>query len=144
MGRAAADERHVYYVALDYLLCALDRGDGALRWKAPLSYRPTAGPVVLGGYVIVAGSVVSLPAFNARTGAAAGTITFPARLVALPLLGQSPTGSAFGVAITGSLENKWDVSLFEPSPFPTLPLVPLTELPGEVVVLPTAPSQLKG
>jgi eukaryotic-like serine/threonine-protein kinase len=144
MGRPAADERHVYFVALDHLLRALDRGDGALEWKAPLSYRPTAGPLVLGGYVMVAGSVVSLPAFNARTGAAAGTIAFPARLVAIPLLGQSPTGLAFGVAITGSLENKWNVSLFEPSPFPTLPVGRLTELPGEVVVLPTVPNQPKG
>jgi outer membrane protein assembly factor BamB len=144
MGRATADERHVYFVALDHLLRALDRGHGALKWKAPLNYRPTAGPVVIGGHVVVAGSVVSMPAFNARTGAASGTIGFPARLVALPLLGQSPSGSAFGVAVTGSLENKWNLSLFEPSSFPTVAVVPLTELPGEVVALPTAPTPPKG
>lgn len=134
----------MYFVALDHLLRALDRGHGALKWKAPLNYRPTAGPVVIGGHVVVAGSVASMPAFNARTGAASGTIGFPARLVALPLLGQSPSGLAFGVAVTGSLENKWNLSLFEPSSLPTVAVVPLTELPGEVVALPTAPTPPKG
>ena len=63
--------------------------------------------------------------------------------VALPLLGQSPSGSAFGVAITGSLENKWNVTLFQPSPLTPLPVTPLTVLPGEAVALPQLPGPPK-
>ena len=49
-------------------------------------YRPGAGPVVLGDFVIVPGYVEApLPAFSATTGAAAGTVSFGGLLVALPL-----------------------------------------------------------
>lgn len=143
MGRPAVDQRHVYVVALDNVLRALDRGSGALRWRVGLIYRPATGPVVLGGYVMVPGPVESIPAFNARTGAPAGAIGFPAKLNALPLLGESPSGSAFGVAITGSLENKFNVTLFQPSPFAPVPLTPLTALPGEAATLPQLPGPPK-
>jgi outer membrane protein assembly factor BamB len=144
LGRAAADDDHVYFAALDNVLWAVDRGHGGVEWKKGLTYRPAAGPVLLGGYVAVPGPVESIPAFIAKSGAPAGTIAFPARLVALPLFGESAGGSVFAIGITGNLENKWSLALFEPSPLPPPPLLPLTELPGEVAPLPTVPGVPKG
>ena len=136
MGRAAADDRHVYFAALDNAVRAVDRGHGALKWRKGLPYRPAAGPVVLGGHVLVPGPVESMPSFKARTGEPGGSIKFPASLAALPLLSQPEAGAAFVAAMTGGLENKWMLSLFDPSPLPELPVLPLTELPGEAVPLP--------
>ena len=136
MGRAAADDRHIYFTALDNVLYAVDRGHGAIKWKAPLVYRPTGGPVVLGLYVVVPGQVDSLPAFEARTGAAASRIVFPASLARLPLLTPAQDAAASAIGITGNLEGKWVLSMFGPLPVSSVPLVPLTELPGEPVTLP--------
>jgi PQQ-like domain len=143
LGRAAADDRHVYFTALDNVLWAVDRRSGAVKWRRGLSYRPAAGPVVLGSHVLVPGPVASMPAFDARTGDPVGAITFAARLVALPLLGETEKG-LFAVGVTGNLENKWNMILFEPSPVPLIPIRPLTALPGETVLLPTAPDPSQG
>ena len=143
LGRAATDDRNVYFTALDNVLWAVDRRSGAVQWRQGLSYRPEAGPVVLGEYVVVPGRVAAIPAHAAQTGAPAGTITFAAGLVALPLLGRIG-GLPFAVGLTGSLENKWNIVLLEPSPVRPLPIVPLTALPGEMVLLPTAPDPSKG
>ena len=57
IGRPAADATHVYFVALDNLLRAHDRKNGAFRWKKDLRYRPSAGPLLVGASVAVPGSV---------------------------------------------------------------------------------------
>jgi hypothetical protein len=133
----------VYFTALDNVLWAVSRGSGSVQWRQGLSYRPAAGPVVLGEHVLVPGPVESMPAYSARTGTPVGAITFAARLVALPLLGQIG-GLSFAVGVTGSLENRWTITLLEPSPVPPIPVVPLTGLPGEAVPLPVAPDLPKG
>ena len=145
-GAPAADDRHVYFAAMDNVLRAIDRGDGALEWKRGLTYRPAAGPVLLGKYVVVPGDVDALPVFDARTGAEAGKITFPALLAALPVFAAQPDGSFAVVAISGSHENKWAVSLLEPALVPPPAVQPLTftALPGAVATLPSLPDPPKG
>ena len=144
-GAPVADDRHVYLTAMDNVLRAIDRGDGALEWKQGLSYRPAAGPVLVGSYVIVPGDVNALPAFNARTGAPAGHLTFAAFLAALPVFSEEPGGVLTVVAISGSHETPWTVSMLETALVPPVPAVqPLTALPGEVVPPPPAPEPPKG
>jgi hypothetical protein len=127
----------VYFAAMDNVVYALDRGDGATEWKKGLSYRPATGPVVVGKFVLVPSYVdTPLPVFDARTGAAAGKMTFGGLLVALPLFAEVPSGTPVAIAITGGLENKWLISMLEPSLIPKITVAPLTELPGEAVALP--------
>ncbi len=135
-GRAAVDDRHVYFAGLDNTLWAIDRGDGAIEWRKGISYRPAAGPVLLAGFVIVPGTdVKALPAYIARNGTPAGEIAFPEMLSRVPLLGMAADGSAFALGITGSLANKWKLTLMGPSPRPNLTVEPLKALPGEVIAL---------
>jgi outer membrane protein assembly factor BamB len=140
-GRAAVDEQHIYFAAVDNLLWTTDVRDGAIEWRKPLPYRPTAGPVLLGGVVIVPGEATSLPAFNARTGAAAGQVSFPARLAMLPVLWQSSDGGIHMTGVTGGLDNKWMLTLMGPLTIPPVSLQPLTALPGEVVPLQVPPTR---
>lgn len=136
-GAPAADERHVYFAAMDNVLRAIDRGHGAIEWKKGLAYRPAAGPVLIGEYVVVPGDVNVLPAFQARSGAPGGQIVFPALLAAIPVFAQEPNGVLTVIAISGSHEHPWTVSMLETAIVPPLPGVrPITVLPGEVVLPP--------
>ncbi|MGH9310728.1 MAG: PQQ-binding-like beta-propeller repeat protein, partial [Vicinamibacterales bacterium] len=133
-GQAAVDDRHVYFSGLDNTLWAIDRGDGAIEWRKGITYRPAAGPVLLAGFVVVPGAdVKALPAYIARTGAAAGEIAFPEMLSRAPVLGVAADGSTFALGITGNLANEWTLTLLGPSAKPILTVEPLKALPGEVV-----------
>lgn len=134
-GRAAADERHVYFAGMDNLLTALDRRSGSLAWKRPLDYRPGAGPSLVGGLVMVPGyTETPLPAFDAGTGKPAGTVAFGGLLTALPAFAELADGTPVVVGITGGLANKWTISLFAPLVIPDLPAIErLTQPPGELL-----------
>jgi outer membrane protein assembly factor BamB len=135
-GRAAADDDHVYFVSMDNLLRAVDRGHGALRWKQGLPFRPAAGPVVLGGSVTVAGPASSLPVFSAHDGRPLERVELGGKLAALPALLQLPEGKPAIAAVTGSLEDQWKLTLLEPGvEAPVIPIAPLTELPGLAIPL---------
>ncbi len=139
-GRATVDTRHIFFAAMDNVLRALDRGNGALRWNQALAYRPSAGPTVLAGLVVVPGDVESLPAFAARTGAAAGQIPFPARLARVPAFSQLPDGSPLVFGLLGDLFDRWTLTLLEGSLIPDLPVQPLAQVPGEAVPMPAPPA----
>ena len=68
VGRPAADETHVYFAALDNLLRAHDRKNGAYRWKKDLKYRPSAGPLLVGKSLAVPGSVPRVDVFDTAKG----------------------------------------------------------------------------
>ena len=140
-GRAAVDERHVYFAAYDNTVWALDRGNGAQRWRKALVYRPAAGPVLVRGVVIVPGYVASLPGFNPRTGDAAGQIAFADRLASLPVFVTRQDEPPVAIGITGNLENKWAIWTLEPSPLPSLAIDPITALPGETLPAPSIVSR---
>jgi outer membrane protein assembly factor BamB len=55
VGRPVSDERHVFFVALDNLLRAMDRKSGAQVWMRPLPVRPIAAPLLAGSTLVVAG-----------------------------------------------------------------------------------------
>jgi outer membrane protein assembly factor BamB len=139
-GRATVDNRHVYFAAMDNMLRAVSRRTGNLQWKQGLPYRPAAGPVLIGTVVLVPGYIDKpLPVFDAATGASAGSVPFPATLIALPVLTQLSDGTPVIIGVTGNLDNKIMVSMFEPKLVAAIAVQPLTVLPGEVVPLPPVP-----
>ena len=75
IGRPVADERHVYFVALDNVLRAMNMVSGGQQWMRPLPIRPAWGPVKAGSTIVVAGQAAALPAFNIKDGVATGTLT---------------------------------------------------------------------
>ena len=139
-GRAAADDAHVYLVAMDNILRALDRGNGAIEWKKSLPYRPSAGPVLVGGALLIPGAVTTLPTF-APDGAALTPVTFPATPVGISNVLQGANGYPAIAAVTGDLEHPWTLWLLESSVDPPpIPLADLAALPGTTIAIaPAAP-----
>jgi outer membrane protein assembly factor BamB len=74
MGPAVADEKHIYFAALDNVLRAVDRKSGNLRWTAPLPSRPLGGPVRTGDVVIVPTASADIGAYLIDTGKPSFTI----------------------------------------------------------------------
>lgn len=136
IGPAAVDARHVYVVALDNLMRAYDRRNGARRWKQDLNYRPSAGPIVVGTTVGGPGRFQRLLTFDAATGAAGPPLALTDPIVGVPeFIPAEPPGAARLVAISGGLKNQWKLTLLispPPAP-PKLPVGPVTVLPGLVV-----------
>ena len=114
-GRASTDGVRVFFAALDNLVRAVDRSDGAMRWHKGMPFRPMAGPVVAGGSVFVAGPGTELRVLLAATGNPAGIVTFPGRQALPPGAFETATGAVFA-AVTGNLEESWSLSLTVPMP----------------------------
>lgn len=140
-GRAAADDTRIYALALDNQLRAFDRRNGALRWSPRgLPFRPTAGPVVIGGLIVVAGTTTEIRAFSAANGQPAGQLSLPESLATLPAYAPAPHGLRIA-AITGGLSQQWQLSMAvsaPPAP-PSIAVEPLTALPGLPVPIPRPP-----
>jgi outer membrane protein assembly factor BamB len=135
-GAPAVDEKHVYVVAMDNLLWALHRTNGAVQWKADLRYRPIGGPVVMGTAVTVAGITPELRAFDASSGRPAGTLVLPSSAPMQPAFVASDGGGVGMIfTVTGNPEGKWSLTAAAP-PMPSIPIAPLTVLPGTVVEVP--------
>jgi outer membrane protein assembly factor BamB len=146
VGRAVADAKHVYYVALDNLLRAHNRQNGAMRWKKDLRYRPTAGPALVGRGVTAPGRTAKMQVFDAVTGAPSGELALAHDLAAVPVLIMSADGGeARLAALTGGLQNIWTLTLAGPPPLmpPSPGVVPLTQLPGSPIPV-GAPSSPPG
>jgi outer membrane protein assembly factor BamB len=75
IGKAVADEKYVYFVALDNVLRAMNRVTGGQQWMKPLPFRPAYGPVKAGSTIVVGGQTPPLRVFNLKDGVAAGTLT---------------------------------------------------------------------
>jgi len=152
-GRPAADAERVYAVALDNSLRAFDRGNGALRWSPRgIPFRPTAGPVVIGDMVAVAGTTKEISAFDAATGRPAEQLVLAATSqpggepATAETLATSPAYRVSGpgvtiVAITGSLNQQWTLRLAVSNGVPVVSLAPLTELPGLRLPIPPPPAR---
>lgn len=132
LGRAAADTRHVYYVAFDNLLRAHERKRGERRWKQDLKYRPSAGPTLIGGGVSAPGMAAVLQAYDTITGKpTAGNIQFGDKLATVPVFIETAKGTLMAV-VTGNLNNQWSLMLAGPPPAtaPAIKVEPLSALPG--------------
>jgi outer membrane protein assembly factor BamB len=75
IGKPVADERYVYFVALDNVLRAMNLVSGGQHWMRPLPIRPAWGAVKAGSTIVVAGQATTLRAYNIKDGVAAGTVT---------------------------------------------------------------------
>jgi outer membrane protein assembly factor BamB len=90
IGLPLVDEHSVYFVSLDNVLRALNRGNGNQRWRSVLPLRPTTGPIRAGDTIIVTGLVETLPAFTAKDGSRAGELTPSGEVVAPPHILEIP------------------------------------------------------
>jgi len=118
----------VIFASYENVLYALDRGNGHLRWRAPLPSRPLASPLLVGNAVIVACEEVEVVAFDARTGRRLGAATVAAEMRTPPLLAgdrlllglRDRTIVSYNLDLTPSKEVK-----MPPGPRPTpKPLAP--------------------
>jgi outer membrane protein assembly factor BamB len=114
-GRASTDGQRIIFAALDNLVRAYDRGDGAERWHKGVPFRPMGGPVVGGGAVFVAGQGADMRIMRATDGTDAGAIAFPSRQSVPPGSLDTGAGVVFAV-LTGGLEESWKLSLTTPLP----------------------------
>lgn len=136
IGRPAVDAERVYVATTDNLLRAYDRVSGALKWQAPLPFRPYSGPLLLGTAVIVPGYITELTTLDAASGKAGPALSFGAPLAG-PIALQPSDRGPLAAAITGGVAGDWKLSIWE---VPTsVPTAPLTVLPGTPVPLPTGP-----
>lgn len=137
---AAVDGDVAYFVGLDNLLHAVNRGNGNQRWKQATPMRPTAPPVAFGGVVAVFGISPAVATFNARTGAPIGTYSIP------PAAGVTATAVPKGPALVDPNLRPFQVAMvaitadgravgMRPTElmFREPPAVPLTELPGRTL-----------
>ena len=134
VGTPIADLEHVYFNARDNVLRALDRRNGARRWRNVLAGRPTAGPLRVDSVVVVSGVSPSVDLFDAETGLPRGRYVAPSELAARPRVipnAQPPSPSLILVTGTGEL-----VALSSAAGPPTLlfdmPFEPLLPRPPEV------------
>ena len=86
IGAPAVDDERVYFTARDNVLRALDRRNGARRWRTFLEYRPTSGPILAGSILLVSGVSEFAYFFDTETGSAAGRYEAPGELAAPPYL----------------------------------------------------------
>jgi outer membrane protein assembly factor BamB len=133
VGMAAADTSTVYFASLDNVLRALDQKSGGQRWMRALPVRPTSGPLLAGGTVVVAGRSPAIRTFNARDGSPATDIAAGDDVIAPPQMWTQPgTGLPAIVVVTRSIERADSVALsvrsIEPIPTPPGPLPNLITL----------------
>ena len=74
IGLPVADDRFVYFAALDNVLRAMNMVSGGQQWIRPLPMRPAWGPARAGATIVVAGPEAPVRAYDAKDGKAAGTI----------------------------------------------------------------------
>jgi outer membrane protein assembly factor BamB len=124
-GAPEADDKLIYFAALDNMLRALDRRNGNLRWSRSLPSRPAAGPLRTGDVVLVPFVTTDIGAFTATTGAPAFTIRAVGEIGGVPFIRESvPATAPLLVAMSreGALQGF--------APRIETPPVPLGELPG--------------
>jgi len=138
VGAAVADERRVYFVALDNVLRAMHRTSGAQIWMRPLPLRPIAGVVLAGRALVVAGQL-GLRGYNAGDGAAAGEIQATPEVAAPPHgFTSAETKLPSLLYLTKDLAKGATATLVQRSLEP--PSAPIAPLPNAVMPEPRVPS----
>jgi len=137
IGLPLVDEHSVYFVSLDNVLRALNRGNGNQRWRKVLPLRPTTGPIRAGETIIVTGLAETLPAFAVKDGSNAGELTPGGEVVAPPHILEIP--GIYGpvvIAITRDVVKGATVSAHARSIEP--PILTSISLPNLVTFTPAA------
>jgi PQQ-like domain len=131
LRRPLADEKNVYFVSLDNVLRALNRGHGVQQWMRPLPFRPAWAPIEALDAVVVAGLALPPRAYFFKDGAPADALTTDktGEIVAPLYTFTSPIG--FGpviVLVTRSLSGEVSVTAtsrsIEPPPAPGIGPLP--------------------
>lgn len=86
IGLPVVDDSNVYFVSLDNVLRGVGRKSGAQLWFRVLPLRPTSGPLLADGTLIVAGVSPTLRRYNVKDGTAAGDVPTNGELAAPPRL----------------------------------------------------------
>jgi outer membrane protein assembly factor BamB len=137
-GVPAIDEKRVYYVALDNMLWVLDRGNGVMKWKQALPFRPSGGPIVMGGVVVVSGVAFEIYGYRVDDGGIAGNVVLPSDLAAAPQVLPGITVALASIAIF-TREGEFQVlkrrvePVTIPFPYPLGAEIPLTALVAPAV-----------
>jgi outer membrane protein assembly factor BamB len=135
----AADDNRVYFVSFDNVLRALNRTSGGQLWMRALPLRPTAGPLLAGGTLVVAGQSATIRTFDAKSGAPTTDIAAGDDVAAPPYsLPQAVTGLPALVFVTRKIGRGDTVALNVRSvdPIPS----PIAPLPNAVTPAPTLPT----
>jgi outer membrane protein assembly factor BamB len=144
---AVVDGDVTYFVGLDNLLHAVNRGNGNQRWKQATPTRPIAPPLAFGGVVAVFGVSPTLYTFVAKTAAQVATYAIPAAAAGTAVAPRpvlvDPDLRPYRVAMVAITADGRAIGL-RPTEmmFREAPTAPLTELPGKPLQrerLPTAP-----
>jgi outer membrane protein assembly factor BamB len=141
VGRAAADDRGVYFVSLDNVLRSLTRGGGSLRWRRQLPLRPLSGPLPAGDALVVSGVAPVVPAYARATGNPAGQLTARGELAAPPHVVDGAAAAPTIVIVTRDLLQGASVTAFSRSFEPAV--VPLAPLPNPTAA-PAPPPERRG
>ena len=83
-GLPAVDEERVYFTALDNIVRALDRQNGAQRWRMPLQGRPESGPVRVQDSLVLSGLSPNVQLFHTETGRPMGRFSADTELAMPP------------------------------------------------------------
>lgn len=120
------DEHDVYFVSLDNVLRAVNRGHGVQQWMQPLPFRPNALLKVTDS-LIVSGQSSKILAFNAPDGKGAGEKDTGGEPAAPPhLLTGAASGRTLLLYTTRDVEHGATVTAVRRSIDPTmLPIAPL-------------------
>lgn len=128
----AVEGDRVYVVTLDNLIRAMDAGSGNQRWKASLTTRPGAPPLVLKGLAVVSGVAPRIDGFSRKNGTSAGSLVPDAELAGAPAL--APALLPYRTALVAALLDGRLVA-FRPERLMLRDgkAAPLTTLPGRLL-----------
>lgn len=136
VGTPTADTEHVYFNARDNVLRALDRRNGARRWRRALPGRPTDGPIRVDSVVVVAGIAPTVELFDTETGLPRGQYLVASELAAMPhVVPDARPPSPHLVLVTGAGEVIGLAAAAGPPQYvPSLPPAPFLPQPDLVTL----------
>jgi outer membrane protein assembly factor BamB len=125
VGTPSVDAESVYFLSLDGVLRALDRGNGHQRWMTSLASQPTTGPFLCARVLLVPAISGEVPGFLVRDGKAAGSVRLLAEPSVLPRFIPSPDplkpGRMLVAVDDGRLQLVADLPPLRGTPLPGLP-----------------------
>jgi outer membrane protein assembly factor BamB len=131
IGLPVADDRRVYFVSLDNVLRALHQTTGGQQWMRALPVRPTSGPALAGGTLVVAGQSRTIRTYNAKDGTPATEINAGAEVAAPPHVLPPLAGAPRLIFVTRDIVKGAVATLNIHTIEPTV--TPLTPLPNPVM-----------
>jgi outer membrane protein assembly factor BamB len=138
VSRPTVDDDRVYFVSLDNVLRALNRGNGVQQWKKGLTFRPAWSPIIGADTVLVTGIQGPLLAFFRKDGTAGGELATGADLIAAPPYAFESADALGPVIVVVTRNLKAGATIMAVSRRIEPVAVPLGVLPGLVPVPPAS------